>query len=214
MCFFVLRGGLNSYGDPTPWTYQPDPGRTVLSFFNVEKYPSSLDFLCLTLGISLVLLGTLEGADLEHWKPVTVFGKVALFYYVAHIYMIHLLAVATVSLMGYPWQTMVFIGRHTQPHPLVKGHFGFDLPTTYAIWLGVVLLLYPLCTKWNSFKARNKGKWWLSYVSKNVSLISAGILTNPKHRSFNGFPHPPPCSHTQLPPRPRSLGLRRAKPNL
>jgi uncharacterized membrane protein len=161
---FVLLRTINSYGDPTPWKLQHQAGFTILSFFNVEKYPPSLLFLCCTLGISLVVLGLLEGKNLERWRPVTLFGKVALFYYVLHVYFIHFLALVTVSLMGYPWQTMIFLKAHSQPHPLIKGSFGFSLGATYLIWIGVLLALYPFCVYWNSFKIRNKAKWWVSYV--------------------------------------------------
>ena len=161
--FFALRMS-NSYGDPTPWTYQQQAGFTVLSFLNLEKYPPSLLFLCFTLGISLVILGILEGRNLERWRPVTLFGKVALFYYVLHVYVIHFLALVTVWVMGYPWQTMIFLRAHSQPHPLIKGNFGFSLGVIYFIWIAVVCALYPLCVYWNSFKIRNKSKWWVSYV--------------------------------------------------
>ena len=162
---FVILRGLNNYGDPTPWTEQQKAGFTILSFLNVEKYPPSLLFLCLTLGVSLVILGLLEGKNLDRVRPITLFGKVALFYYIAHIYTIHLLALVTVSLMGYPWQTMIFLeGPHNYAHPLIKGNFGFGLGVTYLIWISVVCFLYPLCVYWNSFKISNKTKWWVSYV--------------------------------------------------
>ena len=162
---FTLLRVFNGYGDPTPWTYQQEAGFTILSFLNVEKYPPSLLFICLTLGISVVLLGLLEGKNLDRLRPITLFGKVALFYYVAHIYTIHLLALLMVSLMGYPWQTMIFLqGPHNQAHPLIKGSFGFNLGVTYLIWISVVCLLYPLCVYWNALKIRNKSKWWVSYV--------------------------------------------------
>jgi len=161
---FLLLRLFNTYGDPTPWTIQRELSVTVLSFFNVEKYPPSLDFLCLTLGVALVLLGILEEKELDGWRSVTLFGKVALFYYVIHIYAIHLLALATVSLMGYPWQTMIFIGHHGQAHPLIKGSYGFSLGITYLIWISIVCILYPLCVYWNSLKIKNKSKWWVSYV--------------------------------------------------
>jgi len=65
---------------------------------------------------------------------------------------------------GYPWRTMVFHGSQVVPAPELMGKFGFSLSETYAIWAGIVVLLYPLCARWNAFKARNKGAWWVSYV--------------------------------------------------
>jgi uncharacterized membrane protein len=163
VCFFILRC-INIYGDPLPWTVQWEAGKTMLSFFNVEKYPPSLLFLCLTLGIALVLLGVLEGRNLNRSRPIILFGKVALFYYVVHIFVIHAVAMGAATLAGYPWQTMVFIGSSAKPSPLLVGNFGFRLGPIYIIWISVILFLYPFCMWWSSFKVRNKAKWWVSYV--------------------------------------------------
>jgi uncharacterized membrane protein len=161
--FFVLRLA-NVYGDPVPWIHTPEIAITIMSFFNLEKYPPSLLYLCLTLGISLIVLGVLEGRNLSHWKRVTLFGKVALFYYVAHLLVIHLLALIAVVCLGYPWHTMIFIGSSNQASPLLKGKFGFSLAEIYMLWIAVIFLLYPFCVYWNDFKTRNKLKWWVSYV--------------------------------------------------
>lgn len=163
LAFVVLRE-INLYGDPIPWTHQRGLSITIMGFFNLEKYPPSLLYLCLTLGISLTTLGLLEGQSLKRWQPIILFGKVALFYYVLHLFVIHALALLAVVLMGYPWQTMIFTGPHSQASPLLKGKYGFSLAETYVIWICIVLLLYPLCTYWNAFKTRNKSRWWVSYV--------------------------------------------------
>lgn len=161
---FVILRWINIYGDPIPWVTQHDISGTIMSFLNVEKYPPSLLYLCLTLGVSLVVLGILEGQNLRRWRPVTVFGKVALFYYTAHIYMIHALALLAVVWMGFPWQAMIFKGLVKPDSPLLMGKYGFSLGETYLIWVAIILLLNPLCLYWNSFKSRNKLKWWVSYV--------------------------------------------------
>jgi len=69
--FFILRS-INIYGDPNPWTLQQNASFTILSFFNVEKYPPSLTFLAFTLGVAILLLGFLEGKNLDSWRAVTV----------------------------------------------------------------------------------------------------------------------------------------------
>ena len=161
---FVVLRWVNVYGDPSPWAHQRDPGTTFMSFLNVEKYPPSLLYLCLTLGVSLLLLGALEGRNLRAFRPVLTVGRVALFYYVVHLYAIHAAALVAVTRAGFPWQTMVFPGPQTQASPLLKGIFGFGLAGTYTVWAAIVLLLYPLCARWNSLKSRYQGKWWVSYV--------------------------------------------------
>jgi uncharacterized membrane protein len=163
LIFFALRW-LNIYGDPTPWAYQQSAGTTILDFLNVEKYPPSFLFLCFTLGVSILLLGLLEGRNLQSLKSITLFGKVPLFYYVAHIFAIHLLAVLAVVCLGFPWQTMIFIGSSGQPSPLLKGKFGFALAEVYMLWVSIIFLLYPLCKYWHTLKTRNTDKWWASYV--------------------------------------------------
>lgn len=158
--FLVLRG-INVYGDPVPWSLQTSLSGTIMSFFNVAKYPPSLLFILSTLGISFLLLALLEGRETR----AIVFGKVALFYYVMHLIVIHLLALVVVVVSGYSWKTMIFYGPVASGSPeLVKENFGFGLVELYLAWMVVILMLYPICDWWKSVKARNKGKWWVSYV--------------------------------------------------
>ncbi len=161
---FVTLRASNVYGDPVPWSKQNEIDSTLMSFFNLQKYPPSMLYLSVTLGISLLLLSAMEQKNLSRWKPVTLAGNVALFYYVAHIFLIHLLAVFAAVLTGYPWESMIFTGAPAKGNPLLNGSYGFNLWGVYIVWIIVVILLYPLCVYWNSFKIRNKKKWWVSYV--------------------------------------------------
>ena len=52
--FFVLRAA-NGFGDPAPWSLQQGSVETALSFFRVTKYPPSLLYALITLGITLLL---------------------------------------------------------------------------------------------------------------------------------------------------------------
>jgi uncharacterized membrane protein len=163
LILFITLRISNVYGDPIPWTKQPEIGSTFMSFLNLEKYPPSLLFLSVTLGISLLLLAAMEGRNLSKWKPLTLFGKVALFYYVAHIFLIHLLAMLAAILTGYSWHSMIFQGPPGQGSTLLKG-YGLSLWEVYGVWVLVIFLLYPLCVYWNSLKIRNMKKWWVSYI--------------------------------------------------
>lgn len=63
---------------------------TVVSFFNVTKYPPSLQFLLLTLGFGFIILALLEKK--LPWKNIlSTFGSVPMFFYIIHIYLIHLI---------------------------------------------------------------------------------------------------------------------------
>ena len=139
---FVLVRLVNRYGDPSPWESQPSALFTLFSFVNCTKYPPSLDYLLMTLGPALVLLSYLPDSARGIAKPLVVFGRVPLFYYVLHIFLIHALASACGS------------GR---------GAGSVGLPGVYAIWGGVVALLYWPCLKWMELKRRNKSAW-LSYL--------------------------------------------------
>jgi uncharacterized membrane protein len=161
---FVILRWTNYYGDPLPWAHHLEFAKTFFSFLNVQKYPPSLLFLCLTLGVALVLLAMFENVNSTRLGPVILFGKVALFYYVVHVFVIHALAMMSVIWMGYPWQTMVYIGSHNVISPILKGKYGFTLGQTYLIWIAIVISLYPICAAWNRFKSRKKQKWWVSYV--------------------------------------------------
>jgi uncharacterized membrane protein len=163
IAFLILRW-INIYGDPLPWSNHVETSKTVMSFLNIEKYPPSFLFLSLMLGIALILLGMLEGANLLRYKKVTLFGRVALFSYVLHIFVIHFVALLAATMAGFPWQTMIFIGSSANPSPLLIGKFGFSLGWIYVIWISLIVFLYPFCVRWNSFKLRNKAKWWVSYV--------------------------------------------------
>ena len=164
LLIFVILRFVKIYGDPEPWSHHLHFGTTVMSFFNLAKYPPSLLFLCVTLGISITLLGLLEGKNLEGWKPIIIVGKTALFYYVLHLFVIHTFALLVVISSGFSWQTMIFMIPPSQGPPLLKGKFGYTLSQVYMIWIGVVLFLYPFCFFWNSLKSKNKKKWWVSYV--------------------------------------------------
>src|SRR5206468_5995360 len=103
--FFVLRG-INLYGNGIaglgfgyprsagPWSVQPTLSLTLISFFNVLKYPPSLDYLLITLGPALILLGLLDGARAERGlsRSLLVYGRVPLFYYLLHIYLLNVMA--------------------------------------------------------------------------------------------------------------------------
>src|ERR1700682_3137288 len=114
---FVVVRAENIYGDPAPWSVQGSAMFTVMSFLNCTKYPPSLEFLLMTLGRAIVVLGALGGVRVGRRNPVLVFGRVPLFYFLVHIYLSHGIAVG--------------MGR------------GFDLWVCYVVWVVVVAAMYP-----------------------------------------------------------------------
>ena len=159
--FFVLRG-LNIYGDLTPWRVQDTITKTVISFFNITKYPPSLLFICITLGPALLFLWTIESTKNRATDFFLVFGRVPLFYYFLHVLLIHLLAIGGILIFGGNWEDMILTADGFLNANLIS--YGYSLQIVYLVWISVVLLLYPLSKKYMIYKANNKDKWWLSYL--------------------------------------------------
>lgn len=97
---FVVLRMINGYGDPFPWSGQDTALKTFLSFMKVHKYPPSLMYMCVTIGISFVLLSLLESVRNNFTTITTVYGRTALFYYAAHFLIMHIVVTAIFFLKG------------------------------------------------------------------------------------------------------------------
>jgi hypothetical protein len=153
----------NSYGDPVPWSTQPSAVMTAVSFLNTTKYPPSLLFLLMTLGPALLLLRTFERHTPGWLAPSTVFGRVPLFYFVLHFFVIHLLAAVVCTwIYGTPRYMMQSPDLGNYPFTVPPG-WGFSLPVVYGVWVAVVAMLYPVCAWYAAVKRRSASRW-LSYL--------------------------------------------------
>jgi uncharacterized membrane protein len=160
--FIVLRYS-NVYGDPVKWSVQKNAFFTFLSFIKVNKYPTSLLYLLMTLGTACLFLSFTEKLKGAVVKVVSVYGRVPMFYYLVHIYLIHLVAmIASAILPGQDWKIWI-LTRPIWFTTDLKG-YGFSLPVAYLVWIGIVVALYPLCKRYDAYKQANKQKWWLSYL--------------------------------------------------
>lgn len=159
--FFILRG-INFYGDPAPWQHQDTLTKTILSFFKVTKYPPSLAYTLITIGPSLLFLYAIESVKNNITDFLLVFGRVPLFYYFVHIFVIHILAIVGVLIFGGDWQIMILSKDMFSNGKLLN--YGYSLFAVYLIWVGVIILLYFPCKKYMIYKAKNRNKWWLSYL--------------------------------------------------
>jgi len=123
LALFILLRGLNGFGNFHVWR------GTVISFLNVNKYPPSLSFISLTLGINLILLYIFQQGKMylpKMGKPLIAFGQVALFFYIGHLYIY--------AAIGLLFKT------------------GVSYALTYGIWFLSLLILYPLCVWFGVFK--------------------------------------------------------------
>ncbi|WP_276574980.1 DUF1624 domain-containing protein [Pseudomonas tohonis] len=146
---FVLLRLFNGYGEK-PWVAGGTAMQTAMSFLNITKYPPSLLFLALTLGIGLLLLVFFErrGQGILS-RPLAVFGAAPMFFYLLHLYVLKLLYLGCVAIWGENQ------GRF----------FGFD--SVLALWLCTLLLivaLYPPVRWFAKLKARRRDIRWLKYL--------------------------------------------------
>lgn len=163
VALFIFLRSFNLYGDPAPWATQKNAFFSLLSFLNVSKYPPSLFYVLVTLGPALIFLALTESLRNSFTEKIQVFGRVPMFYYLIHLYLIHLLAVIAAVISGHKWTDMVLRNR-VNATPELKG-YGYNLVTVYIIWTAVILMLYPFCKWFGRYKSTYQSRyWWLSYL--------------------------------------------------
>jgi uncharacterized membrane protein len=155
---FIIIRGLNVYGDPNSWQFDPSsPAASVMSFLGTTKYPPSLLYLLMTLGPAAIACAFVERLYSPIRNVLATLGRAPLAFYVAHFYLIHVLAILLGIAQGFAAEQFFTRFRY-----FPKG-FGVDLPGVYLIWITVVVIVYPFCRWVAAVKARRKD-WWLSYV--------------------------------------------------
>jgi len=165
--FFIVRA-INRYGDPSPWAKQSTVSFTLISFFNVTKYPPSLLFLLMTLGPAFLALAWFEvrKSNSTNAHPSRVrnffvtFGRVPLFFYLLQWPTAHLTSIVAHLIAGKRIGWM--FGSQIQTAGPPPG-MGFGLLVVYVCWISGVILLYPLC-KWFAGVKQRRRDWWLSYL--------------------------------------------------
>ena len=158
LTFFVVFRGFNIYGDPAPWSIQKNALFSIMSFLNVTKYPCSLLYLCMTLGISLLILANSEGAADRLSRIVIVYGNVPFFYYVCHWFVVQAITIILFFSMGHHMNE-----AYKSDFPFSPNNFGLPLAELYAVWLLLVTILYFPCRWFSNYKKTHR-QWWLSYL--------------------------------------------------
>jgi len=158
---FIILRFINVYGDPAPWSPKPTVFYTFLSFINSSKYPPSLFFMCMTIGPALLMMAWWDNIQNGFTKIVSVYGRVPFFYFLAHLFVIHLFSAVTYFMRGHS------LAEGVNPTAFIKfiepGE-GIQLRYVYLVWLAVVIVLYPLCKWYDGYKTIHKEKKWLSYL--------------------------------------------------
>ncbi len=142
----ILRG-FNIYGETLPWSSGGNALQSLMSFINFTKYPPSLDFLLLTLGLAFFLMAWFESLDNGATRALEIFGKAPMFIYAFHLY---------VLLIGYRI-LLATIGPN-------KGEL-FGVDQVWIIWLVSALLIFVLYFPTRSFARfkRSTNQSWVKY---------------------------------------------------
>jgi uncharacterized membrane protein len=159
LLFVALR--IPNLLDPDPWSAQPRAGFTILSFINTEKYPPSFLFLLMTLGPMLVFLTLASHLPRVVQQPLIVLGRAPLFFYLAHIVLIHLLALL-LAFLRFGHAEWLYQGPGIFWSETLPGHppgYGLGLGWVAAIWLLVVVALWPVCRWYGGYKQRHAYRW-------------------------------------------------------
>lgn len=161
---FLLLRGFNLYGDPGRWQPQGTLRDTLMVFFDVNKYPPSLLYVCATLGPALVALPMIARMRAMPARFLQTLGAVPFFAYILHLYIAHGLAIVTTLLWGKNTAPLFDQIYKSAVHPEELNGTGLPLYVVYLLWLTVLAILYPLCRWFADLRRRRRGQWWLSYL--------------------------------------------------
>jgi uncharacterized membrane protein len=143
LLLLVLRG-FNIYGETLPWVHGEDFTHTLMSWLNFTKYPPSLDFLLLTLGLAFLLLAAFDGVENGVTRVLTTFGSAPMFFYIVHLYVLLILYRIALAIFG----------------PNHGELFGVD--DFYWVWIVSPLLAFALyfpTRAFARFKRTSKQAW-------------------------------------------------------
>jgi uncharacterized membrane protein len=160
---FIALRFINVYGNPEPWSVQKNGLFTLLSFINVHKYPPSLLYMCMTMGPAFLLLSFFEKVQNGFTNSIKIYGRVPFFYYVIHLYVIHIISAIFFLAKGHTFAQATTISGDL-PFYFLAAKDGYSLLMVYVIWIFVVIALFPLCKWYNNYKTNHREKWWLGYL--------------------------------------------------
>ncbi len=163
LLFVLVR--LAGYGQSTVGGFEGQPGLgwTILSFLNVQKYPPSLQFSLVTLGLLLLFQAWVAGrqASAAPLSLLATYGCVPFFFYAIHLFLIHGAALFVAAFLGWPTSYLFWSGEG--PNLVPPEGFGFALVGIWLIWLAVLAVLYPAC-RWFATVKSGPGHIWLRFL--------------------------------------------------
>jgi hypothetical protein len=117
----------------------------------------------MTVGPGLIFLALTENVTGGIARRIKTIGRVPMFYYLTHLYLIHISALLATVLSGRSWRDMVNFSTWITEESKLQG-YGFSLGITYAVWAGLIAVLYFLCKWYDKYKSSHREKSWLSYL--------------------------------------------------
>ena len=124
------------------------------------------------MGPAFVGLSVFERTAGACMRFLQVFGRVPLFFYVVHIYLLH-----TGSRLLFWWsegEPVLLLRAELSPlgrfgladidwQPLPEGFQALSLPAAYGVTAACLVVLYPLC-RWFGQVKQHSSSVWLSYL--------------------------------------------------
>jgi uncharacterized membrane protein len=154
---FVILRAWGGYGDPRPRAMQTTPLLTALSFLNCTKQPPSLLFVLMTLGPAIAALAVIDRVGIRgpFGRALVTFGRVGLFFFILHLFVIHALAVLAGLVRGLP---VAWLSSPKALGPSPEG-WALGLPGIYVACAVVLAVLYIPCRWFAGVKTRHPGGW-------------------------------------------------------
>lgn len=150
LLLFCLLRWPNLYGEAKLWAEQAKgSGYTFLSFINVSKYPPSLLYLCVTLGLGAFLLALLARLPEARLQLLLVYGRVSMFFYLIHVPLIH------AGAQIWAWLAFHQAGAWLAGEDKPPAAYEPSLLRVYLVWLAVMAVLYFICRWYGGVKRRH-----------------------------------------------------------
>jgi len=138
---FILFRYFNGYGNMQLLR----EGAGWIQWLHVSKYPPSLTFTALELGLTACLLAVMIKIErrlgVRPYGPLLVFGQTAMFFYLVH----RIVLEGTATWLGW------------------RG-FTDQLWMVYLVSLLMLVLIYYPCRWYRDFKSNNRHLWWTTYI--------------------------------------------------
>jgi uncharacterized membrane protein len=134
---FIGLRMLNGFGN-----IRPQLAGSWTDYLSIVKYPPSMTFIFITMGINLLLLWSfskMECVNLKEWHPLLVFGRVPLFSYLGHLGIYFVL------------------GKLLAPA-------GSSLGVMYLLWLAGLGILYFPARWFGRYKSQQSSRSWVRFL--------------------------------------------------